>query len=56
LHAVAEFFVLILSKVHPLAKSSLARLSLVLISNLHPCLQALGEQLLNDVDDDDVVL
>jgi hypothetical protein len=52
LHAVAEFFDAVLLKVLPSAKSSLARLSLVFSSNLPPCLQALGEQLLNDVDDD----
>jgi hypothetical protein len=52
LHVGAEFFVPILSKVLPLAKSSLARLSLVLSSDLPPCHQALGEHLLDDVDDD----
>jgi hypothetical protein len=56
LHAVAEFFVPVLSKVFPLAKISLARLSLVLSSNLPPCLQALGEQPLNNVDDDVIFL
>ena len=52
LHAVAEFFVPVLSKVLPSVKSSLARLSLVLSSNLPPCLQALGEHPLEDVDED----
>jgi hypothetical protein len=42
----------VLLKVLPLAKSSLVRHSLVFSSNLPPCLQALGEQLLNNVDDD----
>jgi hypothetical protein len=51
-HAVAEFFVPILLKVFPSVKSSLTRLSLVLSSNLPPCLQALGEQPLDNVDDD----
>jgi hypothetical protein len=55
LHAVAEFFVPVLSKVLPLAKSSLTRLFLVLSSDLPPCLQALGEQLLDNVDDDVVL-
>jgi hypothetical protein len=52
LHVVAEFFVPVLLEVLPSAKSSLARLSLVFSSNLPPCLQALGEQPLDDVDDD----
>ncbi len=52
LHVVAEFFVPVLSKVLPLAKSSLARLSLVLSSDLPPSLQAKGEQPLDNVDDD----
>ncbi len=52
LHAVAKFFVPVLLKVLPSAKSSLARLSLVLSSNLPPCLQALGQHPLDDVDED----
>jgi hypothetical protein len=52
LHGVAEFFVAVLSKVLPSAKSSLARLSLVLSSDLPLCLQALGEHPLDNVDDD----
>jgi hypothetical protein len=52
LHVVAEFFVPVLLKVLPSAKSSLAGLSLVLSSNLPPCLQATGEQLLDNVDGD----
>ncbi len=52
LHAVAEFFDPVLSKVLPSAKRSLARLSLVFSSNLPPCLQALGEQPLDYVDAD----
>jgi hypothetical protein len=49
-----RLFVPALLKVLPSAKSSLARLSLVLSSNLPPCLQALGEHRLVSVDDDDV--
>ncbi len=52
LHVVAEFFVPVLSKALPSAKSSLAGLSLVLSSNLPPCLQAMGEHPLDNVDDD----
>jgi hypothetical protein len=47
-----EFFVPVLSKVLPLAKSSLTRLSLVLNIDLLPCLQAMREQPLEDVDKD----
>ncbi len=54
LHVVAEFFVPVLSKVLPLVKRSFTRLSLVLSSNLPPCLQAVGEQPLKDVDADGV--
>jgi hypothetical protein len=49
---VAEFFDPVLLKILPLAKSNLARLSLVLSSNLPPCLQAQGGQPLDEVDDD----
>jgi hypothetical protein len=52
LHVVAEFFVPVLSKVLPSAKSSLIRLSLICKSYLPPCLQALGEHPLDNIDKD----
>ncbi len=51
LHTVAQFLDLIVTQVLSKAKSCLSRLSLVFQSNLPPSLQALGEMLLNDTNE-----
>ena len=52
LHSVAKLLVPVVPKVLPLAKSRLKRLSLICKGNLSPCLLALGEMPLDDLNED----
>ncbi len=56
LHLVAKLLVPVVTKVFPPAKSCLKRLSLILNSNLPPCLQALGETALYNINENVILV